>query len=72
MSLLANIIGFSFFGLGVRFGQLGIQRRNLFSNPGGHLLSMGAFGVIGYYAYQWDIRSGELLAKKRGELLERR
>ena len=29
MSLLANILGFSAFGLAVRMGQLGIQKRNL-------------------------------------------
>lgn len=29
MSLFANIVGFSVFGLAARIGQLGIQRRNL-------------------------------------------
>lgn len=29
MSLFANILGFSVFGLAARFGQLGIQKRNL-------------------------------------------
>jgi hypothetical protein len=29
MPLLANVLGFSVFGLAVRMGQLGIQRRNL-------------------------------------------
>ncbi|KAF8959507.1 hypothetical protein BDZ97DRAFT_1645470, partial [Flammula alnicola] len=72
MSLLANIIGFSFFGLAARMGQLSIQGRNLYSNPGGHLLSMGAFGAIGYYAYKWETYSESLLAKKRKEILERR
>jgi hypothetical protein len=32
MSKLANIIGFSLFGLAARFGQLGIQKRNLFES----------------------------------------
>jgi hypothetical protein len=32
MSLLANILGFSAFGLAARFGQLGIQKRNLFDS----------------------------------------
>lgn len=32
MSLFANILGFATFGLAARFGQLGIQKRNLFSS----------------------------------------
>lgn len=28
MSMLANILGFSLFGLAARMGQLGIQKRN--------------------------------------------
>ncbi|KAF8150661.1 hypothetical protein B0H34DRAFT_801600 [Crassisporium funariophilum] len=72
MSLLANVVGFSLVGLAARFGQLGIQKQNLFMNPGGHILSMGAFGFAGYWAYKWDIRSGELLAQKRAEITERR
>jgi hypothetical protein len=72
MSLLANIVGFSLVGLAARFGQLGIQKQNLFMNPGGHLLSMGVFGYAGYWAHKWDIRSRDLLAEKRQEILERR
>jgi hypothetical protein len=33
---------------------------------------MGVFGYAGYWAYKWDIRSNELLAEKRQEILERR
>jgi hypothetical protein len=33
---------------------------------------MGVFGYAGYWAYKWDIRSRELLAEKRREILERR
>lgn len=33
---------------------------------------MGVFGVIGYYAYHWEIRSEQLLALKRAQLAERR
>ena len=88
MPLLANIVGFSLVGLAARFGQLGIQKQNLFKSmylfciswltsypaidPGGHLLSMGVFGFAGYWAYKWDIRSNELLVEKRQEILERR
>ncbi|KAF8623601.1 hypothetical protein AX17_007304 [Amanita inopinata Kibby_2008] len=72
MSLLANILGFSAFGLAARMGQLGIQKRNLLDNPGGHLISMGVFGFVGYWAYKWDLRSTELIAEKRAAIAEHR
>ncbi|KAK7690686.1 hypothetical protein QCA50_005785 [Cerrena zonata] len=72
MSLLSNIVGFSLFGLAARFGQLGIQKRNLFDNMGGHALSMAAFGYAGYWAYRWDQRAAVLLADKRAQLAARR
>ncbi|KAK2460972.1 hypothetical protein APHAL10511_007442 [Amanita phalloides] len=72
MSLLANILGFSAFGLAARMGQLGIQKRNLLDNPGGHLISMGVFGFLGYWAYKWDIRAAELIAEKRAAIADRR
>ncbi|KAH9039686.1 hypothetical protein EDB84DRAFT_1577157 [Lactarius hengduanensis] len=53
MPLLSSILGFSLFGLGARIGQLGIQKRNLLDNPGGHVISMLAFGYLGYWAHQW-------------------
>ncbi|RPD60138.1 hypothetical protein L226DRAFT_535071 [Lentinus tigrinus ALCF2SS1-7] len=72
MSLIANIVGFSLFGLAARVGQLGIQKRPLFDNPIGHAVAMGTFGFAGYWAYQWDQRAAVLLAAKRAEIAERR
>ncbi|KAI0649061.1 hypothetical protein C8Q79DRAFT_1007629 [Trametes meyenii] len=72
MSLIANIVGFSLFGLAARVGQLGIQKRNIFENPVGHAIAMGAFGFAGYWAYQWDQRAAVLLQQKRAEIAERR
>ncbi|KAF8348943.1 hypothetical protein F5887DRAFT_542689 [Amanita rubescens] len=72
MPLLANVLGFSVFGLAVRMGQLGIQRRNLLDNPGGHLISMGVFSFVGYLAYQWDIRSAELITERRAAIADQR
>ncbi|KAF8628037.1 hypothetical protein AX15_004152 [Amanita polypyramis BW_CC] len=72
MSLLANILGFSVFGLAARMGQLGIQKRNLLDNPGGHLISMGVFGFVGYWAYKWDLRAVELITEKRAAIADRR
>ncbi|KAI9456007.1 hypothetical protein F5148DRAFT_384383 [Russula earlei] len=70
--MLSSIIGFSLFGLGARIGQLGIQKRNLLDNPGGHLISMLAFGYLGYWAHRWDERASVLIAEKRAEIAERR
>ncbi|KAI0707302.1 hypothetical protein C8Q76DRAFT_748700 [Earliella scabrosa] len=72
MSLLANIVGFSLFGLAARVGQLGIQRRPIMQNPVGHAIAMGTFGFAGYWAYQWDQRAAVLLAEKRAQIAERR
>ncbi|KAI0342796.1 hypothetical protein BDW22DRAFT_1330406 [Trametopsis cervina] len=72
MSLLTNIVGFSLFGLASRFGQLAIQKRNLFDNPGGHAIAMGAFGFAGYWAHKWDERAAELLALKRAQIAARK
>jgi len=70
--MLSSILGFSAFGLAARVGQLGIQKRNLFDNPGGHAIAMAVFGYAGYWAYKWDVRAGELLAQKRAEIAEAR
>ncbi|EIW57605.1 uncharacterized protein TRAVEDRAFT_48639 [Trametes versicolor FP-101664 SS1] len=72
MSLLTNIIGFSIFGFAARVGQLGIQKRGLFENPAGHAIAAGAFGFVGYWAYQWDQRAAVLIQEKRAQLAERR
>ncbi|PPQ76242.1 hypothetical protein CVT26_008150 [Gymnopilus dilepis] len=72
MPLLGTVIGFSFAGLAARMGQLSIQNRNLYSNPGGHLLAMGVFGYAGYLAHKWETYSGQLLAEKKNEIRERR
>ncbi|KAL5526462.1 hypothetical protein ACEPAF_8185 [Sanghuangporus sanghuang] len=72
MALLSNILGFSALGLAARFGQLGIQKRNLFDNLSGHAIAMGVFGYGGYWAYKWDLRAAELLSQKRAEIEARR
>ncbi|THH09179.1 hypothetical protein EW146_g8756 [Bondarzewia mesenterica] len=72
MALLSSVLGFSLFGLAARIGQLGIQKRNLFDNPGGHVLSMVVFGYGGYWVYRWDERASVLIADKRAEIAERR
>ncbi|KAF7970086.1 hypothetical protein HWV62_25074 [Athelia sp. TMB] len=72
MSLFANVLGFSLFGLASRMGQLAIQKRNPLDNFTGHIIAMGVFGYGGYWAYRWDIRAAELIAEKRAQIAERR
>ncbi|KZT22064.1 hypothetical protein NEOLEDRAFT_1023510, partial [Neolentinus lepideus HHB14362 ss-1] len=72
MTALTSILGFSFFGFVARMGQLGIQRRNLMSNPGGHVIAMAVFGFAGYWAHVWNEHSAVLIAQKEVEIAERR
>ncbi|GMK56322.1 hypothetical protein CspeluHIS016_0301620 [Cutaneotrichosporon spelunceum] len=65
MSLLANIIGFSAFGFGARCFQLGIQKRNIFSHPEGHIAAAAIFGTFGYFLYYTEQRQNEQIAHKR-------
>ena len=41
-------------------------------DPGGHAIAMGVFGFVGYWAYQWDQRAGELVAAKRAQIAAHR
>ncbi|GAA5864727.1 hypothetical protein JCM8547_008287 [Rhodosporidiobolus lusitaniae] len=72
MPLFSYIAGFSALGFGVRCYQLAIMKRNIFENLGGHALSTLAFGGVGYYAYQAELRQRELLADKKEQLLRMR
>ncbi|GJE88724.1 hypothetical protein PsYK624_048070 [Phanerochaete sordida] len=72
MALWSSVFGFSLFGLATRFGQLGIQKRNLFENMGGHAIAMVTFGFAGYWAHDWEVRSGEMIKEKRAEIAARR
>lgn len=87
MSKLANIIGFSLFGLAARFGQLGIQKRNLFESKylsqlfrypdalpdfSAHVVSMGVFGYAGYWAWRWDQYATVLIQQKKAEIQQNR
>lgn len=39
---------------------------------GGHVISMGAFGYAGYWAWRWDIASTKMIQIKRAEIQEKR
>jgi len=71
MTIVSSILGFGAFGFAVRCWQLGVQRRNIMDNLGGHALSVGAWGTLGYFAYGWQERQNVLLAEKHKMLKER-
>lgn len=50
----------------------GLRGAFMTADPGGHLISMLAFGYFGYWAHQWDERATVLIAEKRAEIAERR
>ncbi|KAI9633409.1 uncharacterized protein MKK02DRAFT_39030 [Dioszegia hungarica] len=68
MSLLANVLGFSAFGFGVRCFQLGLQKEGMFTRPLGHIGAAAAFGGIGYAVYHMEQRQNHLLADRKKEL----
>ncbi|KAH9817841.1 hypothetical protein DFH28DRAFT_960911, partial [Melampsora americana] len=68
MGLLTYTLGWATIGFGVRVYQLGVMRRGLFENLGGHLLSTGIFGSAGYYFYGLKERQREMLKIKREEV----
>ncbi|BGP56556.1 hypothetical protein JCM8202_002072 [Rhodotorula sphaerocarpa] len=72
MALLSYISGFAALGFGVRCYQLALMKRNIFQNPGGHVLSSAAFAGIGYFAYHTEQNQAKLLAEKKEQLLRMR
>ncbi|EPT01426.1 hypothetical protein FOMPIDRAFT_1105935, partial [Fomitopsis schrenkii] len=72
MPLLSNVLGGMAFGFTARIGQLAIQKRNIYDNFAGHVLSTAFFGFVGYWAWRWDERAGVLLAEKRAQIAARR
>jgi hypothetical protein len=42
------------------------------TDPGGHIISVLAFGYLGYWAHRWDERASVLIAEKRAEIAKRR
>ncbi|WFD22979.1 hypothetical protein MEQU1_001663 [Malassezia equina] len=71
-SAALSALGYAGFGLLARCYALGIQKRNIFDNPGGHLAFAGAFGAIGYWLHGVKKSQEQLLEKQQQQLLERR
>ncbi|KAF8526325.1 hypothetical protein BU17DRAFT_40699 [Hysterangium stoloniferum] len=63
--VLTSILGGAGFGLLVRFWQMGIMKKDIFHNLPAHAAYMVGFGVVGYWADVWEIRSNELIAMRR-------
>jgi hypothetical protein len=42
------------------------------ADPGGHVLAMGAFGYVGYWAHYWEIHSSEMIQRKLEKIKESR
>jgi hypothetical protein len=42
------------------------------TDPYGHAIAIATFGFVGYWAEVWDVRSTELIAKRRQEITARR
>jgi hypothetical protein len=71
LSIKSRNLYSSMCGLQLHVGDT-IFNASPFLDPGGHLISMGAFGMVGYYAYQWETYSNDALARKAKEIEERR
>ncbi|WFD40118.1 uncharacterized protein MJAP1_003103 [Malassezia japonica] len=71
-SAVLSALGYASFGFLARCYALGIQKRNILDNFGGHAAFAGAFGALGYWLHGVKISQQELLEKKQKELTERR
>ncbi|KAI5477947.1 hypothetical protein MNV49_005737 [Pseudohyphozyma bogoriensis] len=72
VQMIGYLSSFAALGFGVRVYQLAILKRNIFSNLGGHALSMGAFTGLGYYCYNLKESQLAQLADKKDQLLRMR
>ncbi|UZJ51269.1 hypothetical protein CBS101457_000589 [Exobasidium rhododendri] len=72
MTLATSVLGYAGVGFLTRCYALGIQKRNIFDNLGGHAMAMGAFGALGYYFHGLTGRQNELIAKKKEQILSNR
>ncbi|KAK0554188.1 hypothetical protein OC846_002199 [Tilletia horrida] len=68
MTLAGTVLGYAGLGFATRCYALGIQRRNIFENFGGHALLMGLFGAAGYWLHGIEGRQLELIERKKEEI----
>ncbi|TKY90895.1 hypothetical protein EX895_000893 [Sporisorium graminicola] len=72
MSVAASVLGYAGLGFLTRCYALGLQKRNIFENLGGHAMLMSAFGALGYYVHGLEGRQLELIAHKKEQILKNR
>ncbi|CAO1616501.1 unnamed protein product [Sympodiomycopsis kandeliae] len=70
--VLGSIAGWAGVGFLTRCYQLGIQKRHVFDNFGGHVGFMAGFGALGYYFHGLTQRQEILLKDKQDEILANR
>ncbi|KAN0066449.1 hypothetical protein ACQY0O_000543 [Thecaphora frezii] len=72
MSAVTSILGYAGLGFLTRCYALGLQKRNVFDNLGGHAMVMTAFGALGYYLHGLEGRQLALIAEKKEQILKNR
>ncbi|BFZ55834.1 hypothetical protein PYCC9005_002875 [Savitreella phatthalungensis] len=72
MSLLANLAGWSAFGMLTRSFQLALQRKSQTETLHVTGVYAAVFGGVGYYLYNAEQRQKVLLQEKKEALLESR
>ncbi|EPQ31863.1 uncharacterized protein PFL1_00062 [Pseudozyma flocculosa PF-1] len=70
--VVGSVLGYAGLGFLTRCYALGLQKRNIFDNLGGHAMVMTAFGGLGYYFHGLEGRQEELIAKKKEQILQNR
>ncbi|QSL66103.1 hypothetical protein MERGE_000478 [Pneumocystis wakefieldiae] len=64
MSLFSNIVGFTIFGLSIRFLQHGIQKRSQFKDIKGHIGYALAGAIVGYWLHQVEQKQYTAIKQK--------
>ncbi|KAK0526042.1 hypothetical protein OC834_004670 [Tilletia horrida] len=68
MAIAGTVLGYAGLGFVTRCYALGIQRRNIFENFGGHAILMGLFGAAGYWLHGVQERQVEIIDAKKREI----
>ncbi|BGP01438.1 hypothetical protein JCM10296v2_005246 [Rhodotorula toruloides] len=68
MPVFSWVAGFGAVGFITRMYALGIQKRPLFDNLGGHALSSLAWGGFGYWAYYANERNAAQIEERKQQM----
>ncbi|KDN39239.1 hypothetical protein K437DRAFT_259127 [Tilletiaria anomala UBC 951] len=72
MAVATTVLGYAGLGFLTRCYALGIQKRNVLENLGGHAMLMTVFGAAGYYLHGVEGRQAELIQQKKEQILKNR